>query len=716
MPERWERRLQALKEVDAPASVPARVEQGPRGHADPGPSAARRAVTIVVAFVVFAAAGVFAWRAFDRPVTSVVGPTTELPTFGVRFERAGVIDGAPDSPMVRVDTVFDYGDARQTDYTSTTPTGAIVDYVGVASLTAFVPGPTAGSPVSIAAGGTDARILIGSPGDWPSFDRFEAIDRLPQEPGDYILVFQASYPEGIARTARRVRIVEAGTLQLALTEGGKVDGATAEAYVDGRAADGFLSSSTFAQSDTVLQPQPREPDFGSRSPLRVTEGADILLATPADFASAAVVETYREAPADLPIDLADGGDTVDADAGDHLLAVDAVWQHGHVGWASEGTRETARFFFPISVQPGGGSIEPPVTEGPPVVAEFHVGELNDGPATASLSTPNRSVDGKVGSYCWTFDGGGGCGDVFDVSFENSDYLDIVVGSTLTVRGDANSVSGTIDLAGSYPFEPVHELGSLDVPIRLDESPGRYVLEAVAHADQGDVPFYFPIRLVAPASEGGPTSASSVASATVIPDVAGMTELEAYDMLRSLGFIPLASYLPFYDVPAGTVVETQPPAGTEVDPNTTVNMNVEGDTRDNDYSGTSWVDVAIAGDSRYIGSFTDPGGIPVAVVSSRTRAEVHGDIDAIADGRPFFTVVCDGVTRADLDAIVAELRDPAVTPVPATADARMFVDPASCAVAIDQRDVNQSQGSFLASTYGGLVAIEDLRGVDAATRA
>ena len=125
------------------------------------------------------------------------------------------------------------------------------------------------------------------------------------------------------------------------------------------ATGGFLSSSTFAQSDVVLSSQPREPEFGSRSPLQVADGARILLATPADHASAAVVDAYREALADLPMDLVDGGATVDAGIGDHLLAVDAMWEHGHVGWeAREGTRETARFFFPISVQPVAGSVAP----------------------------------------------------------------------------------------------------------------------------------------------------------------------------------------------------------------------------------------------------------------------------------------------------------------------------------------------------------------------
>jgi hypothetical protein len=712
MPERWERSLQSLKEVDAPARVSARVDEGPRGQGEPGPSPARRAVTIVVAFAVFAAAGAFAWRAFDTdPTTNVVGPSGELPTLAVRFDRSETrMEGAED--LARIDTMIDYGDVHEDDFTSTTPKGAIVDWIGAQDLTPLVPGPAAGSPVSISADGRDPRILIGTPGDWPSFDSFDRIDRLPSTPGAYVLLFEADYPEGTAMTARRVQVVEPGALQLVLTEGGKVDAATARAYVDGRATGGVLSSSTFAQSDVVLSSQPREPDFGSRSPLQVADGARILLSTPTDHASAAVVDAYRETPADLPIDLVDGGATVDAGIGDHLLAVDATWQHGQVGWtATEGTRETARFFFPIDVQPVVGSVAPAVADGPSAVAEFHVGDLNGIGASGTLTAAGRTIDGTVGSYCWTFEGGSGCADAVAPSFVAEDFLDVEVGSTLVIEGDAPSVSGELDLAGDFPFERVEDLFDL---VTFDQEPGTYVLAVVAHAEQGEVPFYFPIRLVAAAADA-PAPSSPRSSVSVVPDVVGMTELDAYIALRSQGFVPLASYLPFNDAPIGTVAETQPPAGTEVDANTTVNMNVQGSTRDNDYSGTSWVDAAIAGDSRYIGSFVDPGGIPVAVVSSRTRAEVRGDLDSIAAGRPFFTLVCVSVTRADLDATLAELRDPATAPMPATVDARMFVDPASCAVAIDQRDVTESQGSFLVSTYRGLVGIRDLRGVEAATR-
>ena len=66
--------------------------------------------------------------------------------------------------------------------------------------------------------------MIGTPEDWPSFDSFERIDRLPSTPGEYVLLFEADYPEGTAMTARLVQVVEAGALQLVLTEGGEVDG------------------------------------------------------------------------------------------------------------------------------------------------------------------------------------------------------------------------------------------------------------------------------------------------------------------------------------------------------------------------------------------------------------------------------------------------------------------------------------------------------------
>ena len=140
----------------------------------------------------------------------------------------------------RVDTVIDYGDAHEENFTSTTPDGAVVEtrWVGVDDLTRFVPGPTAGSGVTIEADGDDPRVLIGPPDAWPDIGRFERIDRLPTTPGDYVLIFQADYPEGTASTARRVEIVEPGVLQLVPKIAGDRPEAGATGYLEGAAIKG----------------------------------------------------------------------------------------------------------------------------------------------------------------------------------------------------------------------------------------------------------------------------------------------------------------------------------------------------------------------------------------------------------------------------------------------------------------------------------------------
>ncbi|HEV8563884.1 MAG TPA: hypothetical protein VGR41_03120, partial [Actinomycetota bacterium] len=228
MTKRWERQLRALNDVPAPLErIRDRASRGPAG--DGGidlPPGRQRVVAGVVAFAVFAAVGAFAWRAFDLAVPSpTVGTATnDLPVLSVRFESAGFIDDAPDASHRRVDTAIVYGDAHEESFTSTTPDDAMVEWVGVDSVTQFVPGPTAESAVAISADGQDPRVLLGAPDDWPNFDRFDRIDRLPSTPGDYVLLFAADYPEGTAMTARRVTAVEPGVLQLSLIEGGELDG------------------------------------------------------------------------------------------------------------------------------------------------------------------------------------------------------------------------------------------------------------------------------------------------------------------------------------------------------------------------------------------------------------------------------------------------------------------------------------------------------------
>lgn len=91
MTERWQRELQKLRQLEPPATTWSRVKQGARSRA-PEPSNAGRVVAGIVAFVVFAAAGVFAWRAFSGQPTTVgrLGPPSEQV---VRIDLAAGADG-----------------------------------------------------------------------------------------------------------------------------------------------------------------------------------------------------------------------------------------------------------------------------------------------------------------------------------------------------------------------------------------------------------------------------------------------------------------------------------------------------------------------------------------------------------------------------------------------------------------------------------------------
>ena len=349
MPKRWERELRRLGEVPAPteriharSTRPSEPLQG-----DEMPPTRQRVLAGVVAFGVFIAAGAFLVRAIDptRPERAP-GTAAPLPTLRMTFESRGPIDdGAGD--MVRVDTVLDYGDLHEESFTSTLPPGGIVDWVSVDQLTPMFPAPTAGSDVSIEADGGDPRVLIGEPGAWPDSDRFERIDRLPAEPGQYVLIFEADYPEGVARTARLVDLVKPGTVQIVAKEGGDAGKATASIAIDGALTDGIRRASSFHYSDVISQfpgePPPITPTF-----VHIEAEADVVVgegptnqqlrisAEPPPWDDGVGTRLPRESLAGI-------------DAGRYLLTYDVAWKHGKVSWTSEGTLETARFAFPIEI-------------------------------------------------------------------------------------------------------------------------------------------------------------------------------------------------------------------------------------------------------------------------------------------------------------------------------------------------------------------------------
>jgi hypothetical protein len=358
MPERWERELAKLGSVEADdEAVRRRVEAGSR--MDGQPRRADRIGAGVVAGLVAVAAIALIWRTLPRP-SDLAGASGEVPMLSASFHDSDVVPERPDSSYRRVQTTISFGDALEKGNTSTTAEGAIVDWVAVDDLTRFVPGPTVGSEVEFQADGDDARVLLGSPGEWPNFDAFTPIDRLPLAPGEYVLVFEATYPEGIARTARRIELVEPSLLQLVLHETTDDVAVSGDAYLDGRRAEGFLSESSFIEGDAgPLEKIPEAPRFGPDDWLPVPIGSQIALAVQPTTAAAGVFPDFAafDPKEPLPIDIRSGDALVGVEPGRWLLTVEATWVHPAPGPGDYKTTERALFFFPIDALT-------PVTETP----------------------------------------------------------------------------------------------------------------------------------------------------------------------------------------------------------------------------------------------------------------------------------------------------------------------------------------------------------------
>ncbi len=347
MPKRWERELRRLGDVPAPterirarSTRPSEPRQG-----DGMPPTRQRVLAGVVAFGVFIAAGAFLVRAVtpsERDRT--VGPAPTVPILQVSLEaRAATGIGSDPAPW-QIEAVIEYGEVRDESVT-TSPPGRLP--TSLDELPQLFPAPVAGSPVSIESEAYNPRVMILRAEDWPNFDRLERIDRLPPEPGDYVMLIEAEFPTGPARVVRAVSLVEPGTAQIVATEGGGAGKATASIAIDGALTDGIRRVSSFHYSD-VLSEFPGEPPPTTPTFLRIESEADVVVGEgPTD-------QQLRISAEPPPWDDGVGtrlpGESLDGiDGGRYLLTYDVAWKHGKVSWASEGTLETARFAFPIEI-------------------------------------------------------------------------------------------------------------------------------------------------------------------------------------------------------------------------------------------------------------------------------------------------------------------------------------------------------------------------------
>src|SRR5918997_241765 len=135
------------------------------------------------------------------------------------------------------------------------------------------------------------------------------------------------------------------------------------------------------------------------------------------------------------------------------------------------------------------------------------------PPGSTLSYGGETVEGGLGSYCWTWGGGGGCADAFAIIL-GDDTLEAPAGATLSFdyRGKAlDSLSVTAFRAGREGRGGGREVEILppssrkgdDLRVRrsgtrarivADLPPGEYVLDVFARMPEGDASYGFRLIL------------------------------------------------------------------------------------------------------------------------------------------------------------------------------------------------------------------------------
>lgn len=134
------------------------------------------------------------------------------------------------------------------------------------------------------------------------------------------------------------------------------------------------------------------------------------------------------------------------------------------------------------------------------------------PPGSALSYGGETVDGGLGSYCWTMGGGGGCADAFAVILEEG-AREAPAGATLSFayRGKALDSLGVAAYRAGREGEgggreddvfvtPSKGGGAKDLRVRrsgtrarifADLPAGEYVLDVFARMPQGDASYGFP---------------------------------------------------------------------------------------------------------------------------------------------------------------------------------------------------------------------------------
>jgi hypothetical protein len=514
MTERWQRELEKLGGVDAPVSrMRARMASGPLQDPqgpEPGRSAAQRITAGVVAFAIFAAAGVFAYRALEPSAAAPRAVAT--PVFTISASR--IPDATPSASGVvlqdlqdEFSAVFKEGDVSITDAAATV-CGFSAQCV-VPPPTPFDIALTSGSHVHLEATNATIHVELLKANGGNTDTVIEADGSILPDPGHYSLSIEASSDGVSAFWTYAVDIEPPGTVQvysptgrgIAMIPNDQVDvhnivPPDIELLIDGR----LYAGENTPVGGPYTDPTGPRPQIRNGSPVwvspNVTE-AFISLTARNDATPIFEGTSFDEQRAPGLIG------TVDLTPGDYWFAAYADNNSAELDIA-----------FPVTVLTADGSLPTP-SPSPPMPAWKTVAvniattsgtsDCPGGPE-GTLAYGGRSTKGFGTSYSWECVGSGMSADTKAPAFADSDFVQVPVGAQVAITGDFSSLGGEIlDYRGAFPWESIQSFGYKIDGAVLTLDPGRYVVDITAHWPNGDRRFLFPIELTAGTS---PTPAAS----------------------------------------------------------------------------------------------------------------------------------------------------------------------------------------------------------------
>ncbi len=198
MPERWQDELKKLRREEMPEGVRDRAEAGPRR--DLPNDGRQRVIAGVVAFVVFIAAGAFAWRAFGTTTTTGTEPTPSPRTALIVLDLSSN-DGNPAATLSSGDASQD-GVREGYDWCGSDGqcVSGIADFSSYPPVSEYLFVP-AGTPVELTGDGRidDIATILSSGDGAPTHVQKLTLEPVtPSDPGRYVWMLDAKWDEGSA--------------------------------------------------------------------------------------------------------------------------------------------------------------------------------------------------------------------------------------------------------------------------------------------------------------------------------------------------------------------------------------------------------------------------------------------------------------------------------------------------------------------------------------